>query len=62
MMYRRERLNHEQFRHLDATWLCHTANVITQQIDNHQIFGPVLGRIGQLLRLFCIQCGIGKAG
>ncbi len=58
-MYRRERLHDEQFRHPYAAGLGDAADIVAQQIDDHQIFSAVLGRIGQTASLcgvlFCVR-------
>jgi hypothetical protein len=47
MMHRRERLDDKQFRHAHAARHGHPANIVTHQIDNHQVLGAVFRRGGQ---------------
>jgi hypothetical protein len=48
--HRRRHLQHigktrdrEQLRHGDRTERSNTAEIVAQQVDNHQIFGAILG-------------------
>ena len=60
-MHRRERLDDKQFRHADAPRNGHPANVVTHQIDDHQVFGAVFWRGGEFFCLLAVGVGIGKA-
>ncbi|MOA05988.1 hypothetical protein D3C78_1256040 [compost metagenome] len=59
-MYRRERLHHEQFGNFDAARFGDAADIVAQQIDNHQVFRAIFGGIRQPLRLLRILLGIGQ--
>jgi hypothetical protein len=47
MMHRRERLDDKQLRHAHAAGFGNPANIVTHQIDNHQILGAVFRRGGE---------------
>jgi hypothetical protein len=44
MMHRRERLDDKQLRHAHAARYGDAANIVTHQIDDHQVFGAVFRR------------------
>jgi hypothetical protein len=62
MMHGGEGLHHKQLRNANATGYGNPANIVTHQIDDHQIFGAVFWRVRQLLRLQRVLLRVGQPG
>ena len=58
MMYRRERLDDKQLRHAHAAGFGDAANIVTHQVDDHQVLGAIFRRCGEFLRLLAIGVGV----
>lgn len=58
-MHRRERLHSEQFRDGHTARCRNAADIVTQQIDNHQVLGPIFFCDREFCGLPCIFLRIG---